>query len=163
MPGAYIVTEAIFVITLVITASAYASTMFNVMDEVKLANQLKLEKIKREAATAIEPVFGYVPENRSSVLLWLKNVGAERISPTEIQAFEVFIIGRNTLIHAKNSHNTYGWRYELVKDIFPDNSWSWGETLFVKISLESPLEPGEYVVRIAGVYSSVTYVLSVGG
>lgn len=163
MPGAYIVAESIFIITLVITASAYASTIFSFVDEFKHANQLKLKKIKKEAETSFEPLFGYVAENRSTIFVWLKNIGPSRISHAEIQAFDIFLIGRNVVIHLRYGNHPPCWTYELVRDALPDNGWSWGETILIKISLSSPIDPGEYVVRIAGLYSSTAYVLSVGG
>ncbi|MCS7110249.1 MAG: hypothetical protein NZ956_02110 [Candidatus Caldarchaeum sp.] len=163
MPGAYVVAEAIFVISLVITASAYASTMFNFVDEIKQANRWKLDRIRKDAVTAVEAIFGHVSENRSVVFVWLKNVGSGKISWAEVEASEVFLVGRQYLAHVSYGHGLTKWEYELVRELSDDNGWSWGETLLVKIRLASPLQPGEYVVKIAGVHSSVSYVFSVGG
>ena len=162
MTGAYIVAEAIFVISLIITASAYASTMFSFVDELKQANQAKVSRMKREALTSVEPLMGYVSDNRSVVYLWLKNVGTERISYAEIEASDIFLVGRDTFFLMKHGHGPYRWRYSILKETLNDNGWSWGETLAITMQLETPLNHGEYTVKIAGPYFSSAYVFSVG-
>ncbi|MEM0349212.1 MAG: hypothetical protein QXE96_04135 [Candidatus Caldarchaeum sp.] len=162
MTGAYIVAEAIFVISLIITASAYASTMFSFVDDLKQANQVKVNRMKREAMTSVEPLMGYVGDNRSIVYLWLKNVGTERISYAEIEASDIFLIGRETFYLLKHGQGPSRWTYNILGETLPDNGWSWGETLEITMELETPLNPGEYTVKIAGPYFSTTYVFSVG-
>jgi archaellum component FlaG (FlaF/FlaG flagellin family) len=162
LTGAYIVAEAIFVISLIITASAYASTMFNFVDDLKQANQAKIARMKREALTSVEPLMSYVSDNRSIVHLWLKNVGTERISYAEIEASDIFLIGRETFSYMKYGQGASRWTYNVLKENLPDNGWSWGETLEITLRLEAPLNPGEYTVKVAGPYFSATHVFSLG-
>lgn len=163
MMSGYIFVEAMLVIALIISASAFSSTMLTTFKELEQNNKINLNQMIQKLRTKLEPVFTYVSENRSDVYLWVKNVGVDTLSYAEVEMSEIFITGRTMFAHLIHGGTPPSWKYEIVRDVFPDQGFSWGETLRITIKLGAPLEQGEYVVRFVTPYSMVEHVFSVGG
>ncbi|MDW8360674.1 MAG: hypothetical protein RMK31_08870 [Candidatus Caldarchaeum sp.] len=162
MVGGYMVAEAIIVIAVVLTASAFTSNMFNVLTDMEQSSREKINMMKKEVQARLEPVFLYVSENRSHIYFWVKNVGPSKISHAEIELSEIFILGREVFENPRYGREPPCWSYELVRDVYPDNGWSWGETLKITIKLQTPLRNGEYLIRLATPFTKTDHVFSVG-
>ncbi|MEM2224686.1 MAG: hypothetical protein QXD31_02255 [Candidatus Caldarchaeum sp.] len=163
MISGYIFVESLLVVALIISASAFSSTMLTTFKELEQNNKMNLNQMMRRLQTRLEPVFSYVSDNLTDVYLWIKNVGVETLSHAEIEMSEIFITGRNLLVHLSRGKSPPSWNYEIVRDVFPDQGLSRGETLKITVKLVTALQPGEYLVRFVTPYSTVEHVFSVGG
>lgn len=162
MVGGYLVAEAMVAVALVLAASAFTSNMFNVLREMEQAGRDRLVYVRKEVQTRLEPVFIHVSENKSHLYFWVKNTGLVKLSHSEIAMTEVFVIGRQLLENPRYCGEPPCWSYELVKDVFDDNGWSWGETVKITVKLRQPLGSGEYLIRLSTLYTRVDHVFSVG-
>jgi archaellum component FlaF (FlaF/FlaG flagellin family) len=163
MVSSYVVVEALFAITLVITASAFSSSFVNIFKEFGEAQRARLNELKHTLNKRVEIIFVYVPENMSILYVWVKNTGFEKISFAELERMDVFLVGRDVFQHLKHGSGPQTWSYELVRDVAVDGGWSWGETVKLTLRPESRLTQGEYTIRLATVDVKADYKFSVGG
>jgi len=163
MVSSYIVVEAIFAITLVITASAFSSSFVNIFTEFGDAHRARLNELKHTLNKRVEIIFVYVPGNTSELYVWVKNTGFEKISFAELEGMDVFLIGGGVFEHLKHGSGPQTWSYELVRDVTADGGLSWGETAKLTLRPDGRITQGEYTIRLTTVSVKAEYKFSVGG
>lgn len=162
MVGGYIVVEAIFVITLVIAASSFSSTITTLLQDIQESEKQRLNRVRETLLNDIEIIFATASVENGSVTLWVKNVGDIKITRGNLYLANIFLIGSSGYVHISHGGGPPSWRFNIVRDINGDGAWDRGETIQVTIELGSPLQAGEYMVRMVLGRTRAEHIFSVG-
>ena len=156
MPSA-VVSTAIVAIAGIVMASIFAVALLSqvgVIDSTfRGVSQNAINKMK----TSIDIV--YLTLNGSYFVVYVKNTGQRSISVDEIELIDVYFGNDSMQLYVYNTTGLGIWNYTEVS---PDNTWSVGETLIIRIYNETAIEGPTYYVKIVlpnGVSDEDTYTI----
>ena len=162
MATSYVVTEAILLITSILAASLFSSTMYTILADFGQLQQENAQQIKRELQLDFEIVFVTAKAGDNKVYAWIKNIGYTNVHGELVKLSEFYLKGENKFTVVTYGSQTPGWSYIIVNDVNSDGRWSPGETLAVVISLNYTLDAGDYALKfVAYTGKARTYYFSV--
>jgi len=143
MTTGYIIVEAIFLISAIIAASAFSTTMYSMISDISQIQKENLQKVKNEIRSDFKIIFAYGVAGGNVIKLWIKNMGGDNLQNSLIRLSDIYVKTPDDVIRVP-----YGnWTYSIVNDANGDNRWGLGETLEIVITLSKPLNEGDYTVK----------------
>ncbi len=152
MSSGYIIVEAIFLISAIIAASAFSTTMYSMINDINQIQKENLQKVKNKITTSFKIIFAYGKAGNSSIVIWVKNLGGENLQNSLIRLFDIYVKTPSDIIRLSQGD----WTYSIVNDVNVDGRWGFGETLEMVINLGSPLAKGDYTVKLVSYNGQVS-------
>ena len=143
MAGGYVVIEAIFLISAIVAASAFSTTIYSMINDIGQIQRENLAKVKNEITTEFRIIFAYGVAGGNTVKLWVKNVGGDSLPDSLIRLSDIYLKTPSNVLRIPYG----GWVYSIVNDENSDGRWGLGETLEITVTLDAPLETGDYTVK----------------
>jgi len=143
-------TTAMFLITAVIAAGVLINAIFPVVYNMAGTFQSSTHESDQRLRTDFKIVTTFGKSSTSTVQVWMKNIGSQRISLDEIRRSDVFCgevgnFGRLNYVDVDpfiNPPDSTEWT-EVLSDLPPENSfWDPGETLEVWATPSAMPSPG---------------------
>ena len=157
-------TTAMFLIAAIISAGVLINAVFPVIYTLSGTIASSSHTVDERLSTDVKIVTTYAGNESSTARIWLKNVGAGRISSADVQKADVFLGGQGDFVRlTRATELDYGtWRYEILEDT--NNYWDPGETLYIEAKTEKIPEKEDIVyfqfVLPSGLYRSTTFTAS---
>jgi len=162
MPTSYVIVEAILLITAVIAASAFSTTIYSMLNDISQLQQENVKKIKKEVEFDAKIIFVSAKEGDNKIKVWIKNTGREELPHELIKLSDIYLKTPNKLITIPYGGDSPSWTYTIINDMNKNARWSVGETIEITITLDFNLDSGDYFVKfVAYTGRSKTYFFSV--
>ena len=147
MATSYVITEAILLITAILAASIFYSTMYTLLSDFGQLQRENAQQIKRELQLDFEIVFVSANAGDNKIYVWIKNTGYSNIHEELLKLSEFYLKTSDRFTAITYGNSIPGWLYTIVNDVNNDGKWSPGETISAVIQLDYTLTTGDYLLK----------------
>ena len=135
------ISEGIILVAVIIAASTISITFFNSISKVDDTNKKQFDQLQNKIDTSLKVIHAQKTGN-TTVDVWVKNIGSNTFSETELDQFDILFGKTNDSISIYSLEDPLqaSHRFENNKT----KHWLSGETVQITVTTQKPLQQGDY-------------------